>query len=189
MHVYCNQRRHPIDRERGNLLVELSFVLPILLLILFSTLEIVSYMRQRQLVQSASREGALRAYKECSGYSDLNNPTDIARATRCLADVAGEVRTLPGAANATIDLGLFRCVDPVPSGPPCVPTLISSGGTISPWSGRLATPGDPLTQLIRSQGVAVVFHIEWPVTSATGVASWLNSVRGQFSKVSDVSIL
>ncbi len=169
----------------GNALVELAIVLPILFLILFATYETVAFLRNKQLAQVASREGAVRAYRKCSNFRDPST-TQLAQLQLCFGKVADEIRRLPGAAGATVNLGLYRCL---PAGEPgCTPQLFGEiGNGLSSFTNILTTSGDPFTTLVKSQEVVVVSQVQWTFIPVVGSSSFFNRFR--FMQISDASIL
>lgn len=174
----------PSPLECGNVLVEATIIIWLIIIIFIGCFEIAGYLRQRQLAQMISREGSVRAYKRCSGYRDPSTTRpDAGRIEGCLQDVSAEVLQMTGAVpGAALTIGLFRCV-PRAAGP-CQPQLIraSATGSMGGYEARLANASDPFTQLVSAQHVVIVSQASWAYQPIWGMLGFLTGVR-------DVTIL
>ena len=173
----------------GKVMLEMAIIFPVFLLILGLAFEVIVLVRERQLAQTVSKEAAVRAYRECSGYSDpATNRTDAGVIERCLENVAKNVAASAGASvGADVHIGLFRCV-PLAGGT-CAPQFIRQNlkGDVSAWTAALSQTSHPFTQLVQSQGVAIVARVHWDYSSAIGKSIGVRLVTP--GEVSDVTIL
>ena len=85
-----NSKKH--NNQSGIAMVELSIVLPILLLVILSCIELKRYMALVQQAQVLAREAASQAYKSCSDFSEPegdNSNVNLDRTQRCVVGILG----------------------------------------------------------------------------------------------------
>jgi Flp pilus assembly protein TadG len=94
------------ESQRGAILVEMAFVVPILAILLMGTVQFGLVLREHQIVQNAAREGAR--------FSSQDRPTNSGPQPPTAADVRSVVRTylqLEGVAASDADITVVRNYD------------------------------------------------------------------------------
>jgi len=185
--------------EQGIALTELAILIVPLVFVIVAGIEITSYMRQRQVAQMLSREAAVIAYKNCSGYEDpVPGSGDPDKARRCLEKVEQDLRNIRGdAGTATFLIGIYRCDPPAP-GVACITPRETvrhyspgpTGVTIDPTEFSTRATSDPaFRNLLISQRAAIAVRITFPFRFSLGnVWGWTMRAFNN-GEVTDVTIL
>jgi len=163
---YMNFRTRGRDKERGATLIEASIILPLLLLVVISIMELGLAFKDYLTVSYVSREGARigalagdDTTADCAiltGLGDLISPDDLARIDRIEIYEADQNTGAQGATNVAV---YNEGEDPTVCN---VPATALDGWTISPigWpptSRNTAVGSDPLDIV----GVRVILNREW----------------------------
>jgi Flp pilus assembly protein TadG len=87
-----------LGRDRGAVAVEFALILPVLLLILFGTIEFGRVWSQYQVFNGAAREGARCAAVKAAGYADCSVQDEINQASGVYDPATNASVTINGAA-------------------------------------------------------------------------------------------
>jgi Flp pilus assembly protein TadG len=87
-----------LGRERGAVAVEFALIMPVLLMILFGTIQFGKVWSQYQVFQGAAREGARCAAVKAAGFADCSIQGEIDEAAGAYTPAASASVTVDGAA-------------------------------------------------------------------------------------------
>ncbi len=133
--------------QKGQAILELAMVLPVLIIIGFTGIEFSQALRTKQLSRTLSREAASMAYRDCSLSSGV-------RTVDCLNQVRASVMQ-----SASLRPGTNVVLTMYESSPN-INRFGPTGGSSRFSMGDLNTSGNSVGDLIRSQKVAVVAEVE-----------------------------
>jgi Flp pilus assembly protein TadG len=91
------------EREKGAVLVEMAFMLPILTLIFLMVIDIGLVVREHQLLQNAAREGAHYSALKQNWISPLNPTATLLKIQQVVVDYCAAENITISTANVSVD--------------------------------------------------------------------------------------
>lgn len=179
------------SNDRGIMMIELSVLVPFVLLIVFTAIEIAHYLRVHQAVTTMSREAANMAFRECSESTD----TEVQNCLNSKRDkiVSAAKISLPGFDISNLRITFIREASADPSNPSVPPVSLHDPWTSclnalcsppSNWPVRFPksrfqqSQGD-LANLIDDVRVVVTGEVSYPYRSILpGLSKFLIPVGG-----------
>lgn len=93
----------PRRDERGAILVEMAFTMPVLALVFLSVIDVGLVVREHQVIQNAAREGARYSALPANQISPLNPGATAANIQNFVVQYAQQERITVAAGNVTVN--------------------------------------------------------------------------------------